>query len=101
MINRQTPQHEHILPPHGVTPPERFLPAIGVPEGRREYHRASRGGTQEVMIAERRIVDRAAVKRAVPRSTRASAQLERRVVPNDFVRSQRAERFLAQRRKRA
>lgn len=53
------------------------------------------------MIVERRIVDRAAVKRAVSRSTCGSAQLERRVVPNDFVRSQRAERFLAERRKRA
>lgn len=57
--------------------------------------------TQEVMIVKRRIVDRAAIKRAISRSTRASAQLERRVVPNDFSRSQRAERFLAERRKRA
>jgi len=53
------------------------------------------------MIVERRVVDRAAVKRAVSRSTRASAQLEHRVVPSGFVRSQRAERFLAERRKHA
>ena len=58
-------------------------------------------GTREVMIVERRVVDRAAIKRAVARSTRASAQLERRVVPNGFVRSERAERFLAERRKHA
>lgn len=55
---------------------------------------------REVLIVERRIVDRAAIKRAVARSTRASAQLERRVVPNGFARSERAERFLAERRKR-
>ena len=57
--------------------------------------------TREVMIVERRVVDRAAVKRAVTHSTRASAKLERRVVPIGFVRSQRAQRFLAERRKHA
>lgn len=53
------------------------------------------------MIVERRIVDRAAIKCAVARSTRASAELERRTVPNGFVRSERAERLLAERHKRA
>lgn len=59
------------------------------------------GKDAEVMIVERRIMDRAAIKRAVARSTRASADLERRIVANRFVRSERAERFLAERRKHA
>lgn len=53
------------------------------------------------MVVERRVVNNAAVKRAVAVSTRASAKLERRVVPNTFVRSPRAEQFLAERRKNA
>lgn len=48
---------------------------------------------------ERRSIDRTAIKRAVTTSTRASAKLERRVVPNDFVRSASAQKFLVERRK--
>ncbi len=46
---------------------------------------------------ERRIVDSEAVKRAVTRSTADSARLERREVPDGFVRSAGAEKFLAER----
>lgn len=53
----------------------------------------------EVVLVERRIVDRVVIKRAAAMSTRASAKLERREVPNSFVRSSGAERFLAERRK--
>ncbi len=49
---------------------------------------------------ERRLVDEEAVQRAVVRSTKASAQLERRTVPAGFVRSEGVERFLAERRQR-
>lgn len=49
---------------------------------------------------ERRVVDKKAVQRAVVRSTKASAELERRTVPTGFVRSERVERFLADRRQR-
>jgi len=53
---------------------------------------------QEVENLKRRPVDTEAVKRAVAHSTVDSARLERRVVPADFVRSARAEKFLAERR---
>ncbi|MBY3555206.1 hypothetical protein HGI15_17640 [Modestobacter lapidis] len=49
---------------------------------------------------ERRVVNKKAVQRSVIRSTKASAQLERRIVPTGFVRSERVERFLAERRQR-
>ncbi len=49
---------------------------------------------------ERRVVSKQAVKRSVVRSTKASAQLERRTVPAGFVRSKRVERFLAERHQR-
>jgi hypothetical protein len=49
---------------------------------------------------ERRIANTEAVKRSVERSTKASAQLERRDVPAGFVRSERVERFLLERRQR-
>lgn len=49
---------------------------------------------------ERRVVSKAAVQRAVVRSTKASAQLERRTVPPTHVRSPRVTRFLAERRQR-
>jgi hypothetical protein len=42
-----------------------------------------------------------AVRRFAARSTRASARLERRVVPADYVRSAKVERFLAERRQQA
>ena len=48
----------------------------------------------------RRVVDKEAVKRAVGRSTKASAELERRTVPAGFIRSERVERFLVNRRQR-
>lgn len=50
---------------------------------------------------ERRVVSRDAVKRFAVRSTKTSAQLERRTVPAGYVRSERIERFLAERRQRA
>jgi hypothetical protein len=53
-----------------------------------------------VRIVARRVVNKEAVKRSAIRSTKASAQLERRTVPADYVRSERVERFLAERRKR-
>ncbi|WP_147264029.1 hypothetical protein [Desertihabitans brevis] len=56
--------------------------------------------SEEVRVMERRIVSKEAVKRSVVRSTKASAQLERRTVPAGFVRSERVERFLAERRQR-
>ena len=48
-----------------------------------------------------RTVNKDALQRAVARSTKASAQLERRTVSARFVRSERVERFLAERRKRS
>lgn len=50
---------------------------------------------------EKRVVNKAAIKRASVRTTRDSAQLERRVVPAGFVRSKKTERYLAERRQRA
>ena len=49
---------------------------------------------------QRRNVSKEAVKRAVARSTKASAQIERRSLPVGYVRSTRVERFLAERRLR-
>jgi hypothetical protein len=46
----------------------------------------------------RRVVTKEAVKRFAARSTRASAQLERRTLPVGYVRSAKVERFLAERR---
>lgn len=48
----------------------------------------------------RRMVDKAAVKRAAVRSAVDSASLERRVVPAGYVRSANLERYVAQRRQR-
>ncbi len=45
-----------------------------------------------------RVVDKKAVKRAAARSTKASAKLESRTVPTDYVRTGRVERFVAERR---
>lgn len=50
---------------------------------------------------DKRVVDKAKVKRAASRSARDSALLERRVVPAGYVRSEQAERYLAERRQRA
>ncbi len=47
---------------------------------------------------ERRVVNKEAVKRAAARSTKASAKLESRTVPTDYVRTERVERFVAERR---
>lgn len=55
---------------------------------------------EEIRVMKRRVVSKAAVKRAAVRSTKASAKLERRVVPATFVREARVERFLADRRQR-
>lgn len=49
----------------------------------------------------RRMVDKAAVKRAALRSTRESASLEFRIVPADYVRSAKIDRYVAERVKRA
>ncbi|MFC4375124.1 hypothetical protein ACFO5K_13560 [Nocardia halotolerans] len=46
----------------------------------------------------RRAVSKEAVKRVVVRSTKASAQLENRVVPAGYKRSARVESFLVKRR---
>jgi hypothetical protein len=46
-------------------------------------------------------MSRDAVKRFAARSTKASAQLERRVVPAGYVRSPQLERFLAERQSQA
>lgn len=51
--------------------------------------------------AKERVVTKEAVKRFASRSTRASAQLERRAVPAGYVRSAKVERFLAERRPQA
>ena len=48
----------------------------------------------------RRVVTGDAIKRSAVRSTKASAQLEGRVVPSGFVRSAKVEQFLAERRRR-
>lgn len=61
-----------------------------------KFGRSGRGGD----IVKRGFIDKEAVQRAVVRSTRVSAELERRTVPTGFVRSERVERFLADRRKR-
>jgi hypothetical protein len=55
---------------------------------------------QEVEIVERRPVSKESVKRFAARSTKASAQLERREVPAGFVRSPKVEQFLKQRQSR-
>jgi len=49
----------------------------------------------------RQMITRDSVKRAAVRSTKASAQLERRTVPSTFVRSERVERYLIARRQRS
>lgn len=45
-------------------------------------------------------ISKEALRRSVVRSVEASAHLEGRTVPDDFIRSERVERFLAERRKR-
>lgn len=52
-----------------------------------------------VVVVERRVVSKEAVKRSAVRSTKASARLERRTVPAGYVRSARVEQFLAERRR--
>lgn len=49
----------------------------------------------------RKDITREAIRRATLRSAKASSALERREVPPGFVRSERAERFLAVRRQEA
>lgn len=53
---------------------------------------------EEVPGMKRHSVDSEAVKRAVARSTADSARLENRELPDGFVRSAGAEKFLAERR---
>ena len=50
---------------------------------------------------ERRVIDKSAVKRSAERSTRLSAKLVGRVVPKEFVRSAKVEKFVAARTRRA
>lgn len=50
---------------------------------------------------ERREIDKNAVKRSAERSTRLSAKLEGRVVPQELVRSAKVEKFVAARTRRA
>ncbi|WP_189349568.1 hypothetical protein [Zhihengliuella salsuginis] len=61
---------------------------------------------EEVMEMKRQVVNKKpvsakAIKTIVSRSTKASAHLEHRSVPEGFVRSEQAERFLAERRRRS
>lgn len=49
---------------------------------------------------ERCILSKETIKRFAVRSTKESAKLERRAVPAEHVRSERVERFLAERRQR-
>lgn len=55
---------------------------------------------KEVRAVERRTVTKETVKQFAIRSTKESAELERRTVPAGHVRSERVERFLAERRQR-
>lgn len=56
---------------------------------------------KEVLAVRRRhVVTKDTVKRAAARSTKASAQLENRVIPAGFVRSSTVKRFLAARKPR-
>jgi hypothetical protein len=56
---------------------------------------------KEVLAVKRRhVVTKDTVKRAAARSTKASAQLENRVIPAGFVRSSTVQRFLAARKPR-
>jgi hypothetical protein len=50
---------------------------------------------------DRRVVDKNAVRRSAERSTRASNKLEGRVIPQEFVRSPKVEKFVAARTRRA
>jgi hypothetical protein len=50
------------------------------------------------VVVKRRVVAKDAVKRFAVRSTKASAQLERRALPAGYVRSAQVERILAERR---
>lgn len=54
--------------------------------------------TRDVQLMRQHIIDKAAVKKSVSQSTKASANLERRTVPEGFVRSERAQQYLAKRR---
>lgn len=49
----------------------------------------------------RRTVTKAAVKLSAARSTKASARLERRTLPEGYVRSKSVARYLAERRLKA
>ena len=49
---------------------------------------------------DRRVVNKEAVERFAARSTKASAALERRTVPDGFVRSVKVQKFLNDRRPR-
>jgi hypothetical protein len=61
-------------------------------------------GEREVRIVERHVdskkhvVSEELIKRFAARSTKASAQLERRTLPDGYRRSAKVERFLAERR---
>lgn len=54
---------------------------------------------QEVQRMSRQTISKEALRQSVVRSVEASARLEGRSVPTDFVRSERVERLLAKRRK--
>lgn len=51
--------------------------------------------SREEQAMERVEFDREAIKRAAIRATRQSAALERRTVPSSFIRSEKADRFIA------
>ena len=66
---------------------------------RQSYHVTQQ--TREEASMDRRVIDKSAVKRSAERSTRLSAKLEGRVVPKEFVRSAKVEKFVAARTRRA
>lgn len=94
------------IPPFGTRPVCSIVDPIrtGEPWPRRYYRFARSGLNEGVRVVERhveikgRVVTREAIKRFAARSTKASAQLERRVLPAGYVRSPKVERFLAERR---
>jgi hypothetical protein len=55
---------------------------------------------REVMTVRRQTVSQEAIKRSVARSTKASARLESRVVPQGYVRSATIAKFIASRKPR-
>lgn len=81
----------------------RAAPIIGAGQecGRRSIIEGKPEVPKEVGTMKRKTISSETIKQSVSRSTRASAKLEGRTVPADFVRSQKVERFLEERRRRS